>query len=600
MTTLRLALFASIAGVLLSPPQQQPSRDAVAPRARTGVITGTVMLDDATPRPIRRASVVVTGQGGMLPVQTFTDDAGRFSVGHLPPGRYTVKASKNAYVDAGYGAPRPGLPGAVIVLADGQTYSATIRMLAGAVVSGTIRSPMGRPVSGVTVEATPFRVADGERLPTSGSGDLRGDTDDRGEYRIYGLPPGTYLVQAEMQALGVGGVITQPADAAYEWAARRMAANAGPASSPAPPADSTATYSYAPVFYPGVVDAQAASPIVLAAGEERLGLDVQLRLAPTSRVVGTVVDDAGHPVAGAQIMSGNTVSNLFADFFYTVGGSGGSAADGQFTLNGLAPGQYMLLARGPAARPTGPPVPGITGAGASPRWASTEISVNGQDVTGVTLTLRPGLKVSGRIAFEPASAAPAVLSEVTVQLASARLSGVSLGVSPAPAARDGTFVIDGVTPGPYWLFAMLKGSVWTLKSAMIDGRDVLDIPFDVGTDDVSGVVVTYTNRPSEIAGRLLDGTGAPAPQFYVQVFPVDRALWTPRSRRVKNVRAATDGRYSFKGLPAGEYYICALSEYDEQTMRDPSFLEELVAASYKLTLPDGGRITQDLRLAGGG
>jgi hypothetical protein len=68
---------------------------------------------------------------------------------------------------------------------------------------------------------------------------------------------------------------------------------------------------------------------------------------------------------------------------------------------------------------------------------------------------------------------------------------------------------------------------------------------------------------------------------------------------VKNVRASTDGSFSIPGLPAGEYYICALTEYDPATASDPSFLAPLVAASVKITLTDGEKKMQVLKLAGG-
>jgi hypothetical protein len=84
------------------------------------------------------------------------------------------------------------------------------------------------------------------------------------------------------------------------------------------------------------------------------------------------------------------------------------------------------------------------------------------------------------------------------------------------------------------------------------------------------------------------------------VFSTERAYWTPGSRRVQQARPASDGRYRLAGLPAGEYFVCALTDLDRSQLYDPAFLESLVSGSFKITLADGEKKTQDLKLASGG
>jgi hypothetical protein len=146
----------------------------------------------------------------------------------------------------------------------------------------------------------------------------------------------------------------------------------------------------------------------------------------------------------------------------------------------------------------------------------------------------------------------------------------------------------------------LPGSAWTLKSAMFNGRDVADLPFDVRpNEDASGLVVTFTDRPTEISGSVVDRAGRPAPGFPIVVFSTDRAYWTVGSRRIQQARPSSDGKYKLSGLPAGEYYVCAVTDLDQGQLYDPSALDALAAGSFKITLADGEKKVQDLKLAGG-
>jgi hypothetical protein len=163
---------------------------------------------------------------------------------------------------------------------------------------------------------------------------------------------------------------------------------------------------------------------------------------------------------------------------------------------------------------------------------------------------------------------------------------------------DGTFRIAGVIPGSTRLVVPAPAtSPWAPKSAMLGGRDLLDESFEVRTgEDVSGLVVTFTDRPATLSGTLLDTTGQPAPQFFVLVYSTNRAFWTPNSRRTRPVRAGVDGSYRLTGLPPGEYFLCALTEVDPEQQYDPAYLEQFVPASIKITIADGEKKIQDLRI----
>ena len=133
----------------------------------------------------------------------------------------------------------------------------------------------------------------------------------------------------------------------------------------------------------------------------------------------------------------------------------------------------------------------------------------------------------------------------------------------------------------------------------MNGRDVTDRPFTVKPNDVlNNIVLTYSDRPSELSGALPDTAGKPASSYTVVLFSADRVFWGFKTPRIAQARPTADGRFRFSNLLAGEYYLSALTGVDETDLFDPAFFEQLVNTSIKITLAEGEKKTQDLRLAG--
>ena len=140
---------------IFAPEQRDATGAGIAPDGSATIAGVVISPDSATPAPVAR--VIVTVSGAALPVgrSAITDDLGRFAVGHLPPGRYSVSAAKPAYLSIAYGASRPGRAGVVVSLSAGQQITdLSITLIRGAVISGTIRDIKGRPASGAPVSAT--------------------------------------------------------------------------------------------------------------------------------------------------------------------------------------------------------------------------------------------------------------------------------------------------------------------------------------------------------------------------------------------------------------------------------------------------------------
>jgi hypothetical protein len=310
----------------------------------------------------------------------------------------------------------------------------------------------------------------------------------------------------------------------------------------------------APVLFPGTTDPAAAIPID---PEGRRGTNRRRfrdHLHPDRHYQRHVRGPNGSPPAVAQgfMVRPNGRMGTGNTFFIR------PDAEGRFTVSTVPPGDYVLAARGSMQSSTDA-VPGPMALTSMPLWAMTEIAVTGQDISGLELTLAPGLNVSGKLVFDGAKA-PADLSKVSISLLPQ--GPTSMGAPSVVAQPDGTFVIPGVGPGEYKLYANVPAgtaatSPWTLRSAIVNNADTVDVPFTVRTD-VGGAVITFTDRPPNLrlAARHQWQTGARV--LHRRVFGgtivVDAAIALDQVRTARQHR-----KLSHRGLPPGEYYVCAMT-----------------------------------------
>ena len=205
---------------------QSPANSATQTGA--GRIGGVVVDGDG--QPVSRAIVRVTGSelpGGRAAV---TDERGAFGFERLPAGRYSLTASKPAYLTAEFGAIRPGGTGTPIVLAAGQQVNdVKLTMPHGGAVAGVVRDTAGEPIRGIQVSAT--RVGG---LPTARNDAVY--TDDRGAYRIFGLAPGNYYIVVQAGLSGGIGEVGIMSSAEIDAAFARLKTRGVPTATPTPAA----------------------------------------------------------------------------------------------------------------------------------------------------------------------------------------------------------------------------------------------------------------------------------------------------------------------------------------------------------------------------
>jgi protocatechuate 3,4-dioxygenase beta subunit len=271
------------------------------------------------------------------PPQAITDQDGHFEFPQLRPGEYRIDVQRTGY------APLEGEEGRgrTIHVTGGQSAELELKLQKGAVISGRILSPSGEPQTDVRVMAL-RRIAGTQAPPRLIPAPMQGmqQTNDLGEFRIAGLPPGEYFVSASpnMQSPFGGPGVALPA--------------------PAPPGQTRTTITT--TYYPGTTDAAAAQPVAVARGAEVGNISFTLQSLPAFRISGVVVDEEGKPVAGAFVMlMGDPRTGMFMG---PAGSRAPSRDDGQFTIDNVVAGAYHATATIPMTM--------TSGAGGVTTWSS--------------------------------------------------------------------------------------------------------------------------------------------------------------------------------------------------------------------------------------
>ena len=525
--------------------------------------------------------------GRLLPARSVMTTAdGHFVFRDLPAGRYSIST-------AAFGYMRNDSPPHIAELKDGDKHPAvTLRLWKHGAISGRIGDEAGDPMPGVAVTAWRRATVAGRLVLERGG---IAESDDRGAYRIASLSPGSYIVGvlASSATIPVSFVAQLDAAGGDRMALVKLLMNGGvrtgeglhfgdvvvQRSNPLPVLSPDGkVLASSTVFFPGSADAAEATVVSIDSGESRGGVDIALRFLPTVRVSGVVTGPDGPLKHVAVRLSPPSLADA-NDVDPSGVAKAVSDANGKFVFVGVPPGPYIVRSV-VMNQATGTTLELAL-------WAQQPIMVGDSDLSNVTLALKPGVRVSGRVEFKGAAAMPrwerpfVVLQPV----------GVSSWNTLAGSIRaDGTFQTGGSdAPGLYEI-AMFAPEGWMLQGVSRGGKPLPDSVIAIGAEDVGDVLLTLGTTVTRLFGPIVGPNGAPDGHADAIVFPADTTLWRDGvliDRRVRRVHATSTGTFEFTKLLPGDYYLAAVSQRVTTDWRDPAFLELLLPNAVKVTLGDG-------------
>jgi len=492
------------------------SAQAQAAEAKTGAatISGRVTLKG---EPARGVTVMLHPQSRNASnwPRARTDESGRFNFTDLPAGSYSVSTLAPGYVspdDISF-----GLRGKTVNLTDGEKVeNVELEIKRGGVIAGRVTDSQGRPV---IEEKVNLDKLDANNRPQTfffwGLNDDMYQTDDRGFYRIYGLPEGRYLVSV------------------------------GYAESPG-----SINITSRPEFYPRAIYPK---PIKVGEGSEATNIDITVSdPKQTHDVYGRTVDaGSGQPVAGVEL----AIGGLTKDGGYTSSYAGDvarSGPNGEFVLFGVAPGRYALLVQPEE-------INGFVG-------APVIFDISEGDATGLELRVRKGASISG-VAVIDGTNDPKVLSKLSQVRLVGYIKRESSNAPPAPFGRrlfnvnaDGGFRIEGLQAGKAKIMMIPPPEMRGLTLGKIEhnGAPADEIEVNPG-EQVTGVRLVLAYGPLTLRGELkIVGGEIPAGQkFRAIARRMDQPMYDFHGGDVD-----ARGQFVIENLAPGEYEIRVTTYYN--------------------------------------
>lgn len=527
---------------------------------RTLFIQGRVTAH-TTGDPIAGAKVAafkLDSTSAELPL-ALTDDGGGFTIDDLAPGDYglTVRIEgQTGWVDpeAGLrpGASLDGAPDTVELLmrrvsvAPGRSNTVAIDLVRAPTVSGRVTDERGAGVSAASVCALRQQAIAGRREWVSGNCT---PTDADGRYRVV-ASAGTVILSAAVSTRS----------------AREHAQGPG------------ASYTLQRTFLPDTTDISTATTSELEWDDVQSDVNLTMRRVNTVRVSGRIVGASpGVARPYGHLMYADALLRRLDSF------ASSSAFDGmKFQFDGVPPGDYVI------ETPDG----FLKDESGQPLAIRHAVTVDRGDIINLEVQAEPCVRLRGRVVFDGRSAAPEAASDlgVTRVYLGPPDAGAIGDVMPAtaPIESQGEFASIAQPPGKYLVSVIAPPAGWRLRSAMAGGRDAADAPLDLQSD-FHGAVVTMTNHPAGLHGRVLTRRGDASPFTIVLVYPANRAQWTDfgLGRRFRSLVTGGDGTFSIGELPAGDYLVAAVMNVPDSGWRDEIWLTALRASSTLIRVTEG-------------
>jgi protocatechuate 3,4-dioxygenase beta subunit len=545
-----LPLLSFVVVAAIQAPSATAPRDARDPVRATCAVSGRVS-EAGSGHPIPRATVRLAGSSQRF--ETIADVEGRYEFTALEPGEYALWATAGELIAThlaqafGTKTPMPPFsqPSSNIALKPGDSLTemnmALTRSLA---IEGRVLDPWNEPMANVAVDVI---RADGAPYPTQGN-----YSDDRGEYRAFGLAPGRYRVCARVETYS-----RSTSDDRLRFVRTCHLAS--------------------------ISESNGADVIVDA--EDASGIDIRVQRSATYSVSGLVLDAAGVPADGAAVVASRDDHSVGAD---------ASVRSGQFVLSGLTSGRYAVTASlgGPAdPLDTRPPA-------RERELGYAMVEIEEADASGVVLSLSKAVKIPGRVRFERRGPSPNQL-RMSVYAGPSQGPFDRFGERPGVAAVDDDLNFELASVYRLPLVVGIQGlpEGWVLKSVRYDGKDITNLATDLGgAARERRLDILVTNRVARPSVRVTDDMGNPVADYQVVLLAADPARsngWLPEPSDAPS----RDGVSKLGTRLPGDYLIAAVTADDYRILvSHRERIELLRSVAQRVTLTEGDERVLQLHL----
>jgi len=511
-----LGIAAALLAQSSAAPDNQPKED---PASAPCTVTGRVVTA-AEGNPLKSARVGLIAEDTKSHDSMYaapSDSDGHFLLKDVPPGRYRFFASHTGFVEQHYQAEAGGA-GPLFSLRPGEKVGDVLfRLVAAAVITGRISNEDGEPMQNIQVvalrrpnedetedEDTPVQ----QKIQTEAV--AAAESDDRGQYRIFGLKPGEYFVRAEDTAEPRNGVMV---DESF-WTKRTLGSDV------------------ASVYFPGVAQLSQAQVVPMKAGEEAQA-DITMRRVKTVEIAGRVIGAAG-PAARTMVQL-EPADPGQSDFSR----DGTTDDQGNFRLRNVPQGTYYVLAyqRDPGTR-------------VYETRARQKVDVGEDNIDALTVSLNAGVTIQGRLRVDGSSSI--ALDRVNLALNPTDENG-GMGAY-TDVKKDGTFELKSVGDGSYAIRVWGLENGGYVKSARRGSDDLLEKGVQVEGAASGRIELTLSSGGAQLEGSVTDGDHA---VIGARVRLVPDPLTPYNHLRIHRTNTDQLGQFSLADIAPGQYKVTA-------------------------------------------